>query len=75
MIPKFCPPLHRDLLLDASGKDSEPEEETTAEQDDTGGKDQPYISMGKNSDAFKDERKDESQQDDPSPEDKLFFPE
>jgi hypothetical protein len=60
-ILEFCPPLHGNLFLDPSGKNTEPKEETTAEQSQARRKDQPYISMGEQSDAFKGEREEEAQ--------------
>ena len=74
IILEFDQPLHRNLVLDSSGKDSEPKEETATEQDQTRKKDQHHISVEERSNAFKDERENKAQQDDPPQKTSFFSP-
>jgi hypothetical protein len=67
--------MHRDLILDSGAKDTQTEEKTAKEEQGAGNKDQHSISREKRGDAFEDDRKNETQQDNSSPKDHFHLTE
>ena len=67
----FHQPMHWNLLLDPGMKDSETEEKPAAKKEEAGGKNQHAVSMENRSDVFKDDRKDETEDYNSSPEDQF----
>ena len=75
MILDFHQPVHRDPVLDSGLENAQTEEKTAAEKEDAGDKDHYRISWEEGGDILEDDGKDETQQDDSSPEDQSHLAE
>jgi len=75
VILDFHQAMHWNLILDSRVKDAQTEEETAAEEEDAGGKDQHRTSREEGCDILEDDGKDETQQNNPSPEHQFHLPE